>query len=348
MRKIVGKISLKLILLIILSVACTARNVPAQDEKPLNFAEVEKALVSKKATAANKNALLIEGVNTRKITFWLNAETEKKLRSWGANSALIDAIRRNALPVVPMIQKQSKNLTKPVEVKNSIGMEFVLIPAGEFQMGMKKEDADGSPNMGQPLRNVKIKQQFYIGKYEVTQAQWKFLMSKNPSEFQNCGNDCPVENIKFGDAKAFIKKLNEKKDGYQYRLPTEAEWEYAARATTTTKHYWGDDAEKKLWQFYAHHMEFLPAKVGSYLPNAFGLYDMSGNVWEMCEDVWTRDFKNLTDDSAPNIQGDTDFRVSKGGAWGQSLNELRTDRRKDVYVESSDYATGFRVVAVPN
>ena len=339
---------LKLTFIIILSAFFVIQNVSAQDEKPLNFAEVEKALTSKKATAANKNALLIEGVNARKITFWLTADNEKKLRAWGANNALLEAIRQNALPVTQMIQSKLKNLTKPVEVKNSIGMEFILIPAGEFQMGMKKEDADGSPNMGQPLHNVKIKQQFYIGKYEVTQAQWKILMGKNPSQFQNCGSDCPVENIKFGDVQAFIKKLNEKKDGYKYRLPSEAEWEYAARAGALTRHYWGDDAEKKLWQFYAHHMELLSAKVGSYLPNAFGLYDMSGNVWEMCEDVWTRDFKNLTDDSSANVKGDTDFRVSKGGAWGQSLNELRTDRRKDVYVELGDYATGFRVVAIPD
>lgn len=347
-KKTIEKNPLKLILTIVLCAIFTAQNISAQDEKPLNLSVVEKVLRSNKTTTANKNALLIEGVNTRKITFWLTAETEKKLRAWGANNALVEAIRQNAPTVVPMIQKQMKNLTKPVEVKNSIGMEFVLIPAGEFQMGMKKEDADDSPSMGQPRHNVKIKQQFYIGKYEVTQGQWKLLMGKNPSEFQTCGVECPVENIKFGDAKAFIKKLNEKKDGYQYRLPSEAEWEYAARAGTTTKHYWGDDAERKDWQFYAHHTEFLPAKVGSYLPNAFGLYDMSGNVWEMCEDVWTRDFKNLTDESAANMQGDADFRVSKGGSWGQSLNELRTDRRKDVYVESSDYATGFRVVAIPD
>ncbi|MCY7377428.1 MAG: formylglycine-generating enzyme family protein [Pyrinomonadaceae bacterium] len=338
---------LKLILTIILSVVFAAQNVPAQDEKPLNLSNVEKALRSTKTTAANKNVLLIEGVNTRKITFWLSAENEKKLRAWGANNALLEAIRQNALPVAPMIQKQSKNLTKPIEVKNSIGMEFVLIPPGEFLMGVKKEEIEDSSS-GQPQHSVKIKQQFYIGKFEVTQAQWKLLMGKNPSEYQTCGGDCPVENIKWGDAKAFLKKLNEKKDGYQYRLPSEAEWEYAARAGTTTKHYWGDDAEKKLWQFYAHHVEFSPAKVGSYLPNAFGLYDVSGNVWEMCEDVWRTKFIDLTDDSSPNLQGDAVFRVGKGGSWGQSYNELRTGKRKDVYVDSVNYSIGFRVVAIPD
>jgi len=342
------KMRLKLILMIISSVVFAVLNVSAQDEKPLNFSEVEKALRSTKTTAANKNALLIEGVNTRKITFWLTAENEKKLRAWGTNNALLEVIRQNALPVSPMIQKQLKNLTKPIEIKNSIGMEFVLIPPGEFQMGVKKEEMEGGPYMGQTLHTVKIKQEFYIGKFEVTQAQWKTLMGKNPSEFQNSGGDCPVENIRWNDAKAFIKKLNEKKDGYKYRLPSEAEWEYAARAGTTTKHYWGDDMERKLWQYYAHHVEFSPAKVGSYLPNAFGLYDVSGNVWEMCEDVWRRDFANLTDDSSPNLQGDPVFRVEKGGSWGESSNELRTSRRNDIYVESVNYAIGFRVVAIPD
>lgn len=342
------KMRLKIALMIIFSFAYAVQNVLAQDAKPLNLTSVEKALRSTKTTAANKNALLIEGVNTRKITFWLTAENEKKLRAWGANNDLIEVIRQISLPVTPTIQSKLKNLTKPIEIKNSIGMEFVLIPPGEFQMGIKKEEMEGRPYNGQPLHNVKIKQEFYVGKFEVTQGQWQVLMGKNPSEFQNCGSDCTVENIKWNEVKTFIKKLNEKKDGYQYRLPSEAEWEYAARATTTTKYYWGDDPEKKLWQYYAHHTEFSPAKVGSYLPNAFGLYDMSGNVWEMCEDVWRRDFANLTDDNSPNLQGDADFRVVKGGGWGQSYNELLISRRNDVYVESANNAKGFRVVAIPD
>ena len=173
-------------------------------------------------------------------------------------------------------------------------------------------------------------------------------MGKNPSEFPNCGGDCPVENLQWNEAKAFIKTLNEKKDGYQYRLPSEAEWEYAARAGTITRHYWGDDPERKLWRFYAHHVEPSPAKVGSYLPNAFGLYDMSGNVWEMCEDIWQDKVTNMTDDSSPNLQGDPVFRVGKGGSWGESLNELRIGKRNNIYVESKSYAKGLRVVAIPD
>ena len=348
LKKINYKSRLKSFLAITAFFFFVGGDLKAQDAKPLNLANVEKALRSTKTTTANKNALLIEGVNERKITFWLTAENEKKLRAWGANNDLIEAIRRNALPVTPLIQNNLKNLTKPIEMKNSVGMEFVLIPPGEFQMGIRKEDSENSPYNGQPLHRVKIKREFYIGKYEVTQGQWLTLMGKNPSEFQSCGSDCPIENIQWNDAKKFIKKLNEKKDGFTYRLPSEAEWEYAARATTATRHYWGDDPEKNLWRYYAHHAELSPTKVGSYLPNAFGLYDVSGNVWEMCEDVWRRDFVNLTDDSSPNLQGDADFRVIKGGSWGQSNNELLISKRIDLYVESANYAKGFRLVAIPD
>jgi formylglycine-generating enzyme required for sulfatase activity len=338
---------LRLTLLIILSVVFAARIVSAQDEEPLNFSNVETALRSTKATSANKNALLIEGVNTRKITFWLTPENEKKLRSWGANDALIEAVRKNQLPMYPMIQKDLKTLNKPLEIKNSTGMEFVLIPAGEFVMGFAKDEKDVRIYEGTPPHNIKIKKEFYLGKFEVTQGQWKALMGKNPSNFQDCGSECPVENIKWNEAQAFIKKLNEKNDGFRYRLPSEAEWEYAARARATTKYYWGEDPDRKNWQYYAHHTQLSPAKVGSYLPNAFGLFDMSGNVWEMCEDVWRRDFANATDDSSPNLEGDKDRRVIKGGSWGQSFDELRTSKRNDIFVDDAKYSIGFRIAAIP-
>ncbi len=349
-----GKTNLQLILILILSASFIAVNVSAQDEeekRPLNLSVVEKALRSTKTTAANKNALLIEGVKTRKITFWLTAENEKKLRAWGANNALIEAVRQNQMPMYPMIQKDLK-MDKPVEVKNSIGMEFVLIPAGEFTMGLDKNEVNSAGGMatreGILPRIVKVKNEFYLGKYEVTQAQWKLVMGKNPSEFQDCGGDCPVETITWKDAQAFIKKLNEKNDGYRYRLPSEAEWEYAARAMATTKYYWGDDPDRKNWQYYAHYTQFLPAKVGSYLPNAFGLYDMSGNVWEFCEDVYRVDFTKAGDDAAANtVLGDADRRVVKGGGWGQGYEELRISKRNDVFVDSADRIRGVRIAATP-
>lgn len=354
LEKRMEKMRLKLILIMTLSVIFIAQNVSAQDEedkKPLNLSVVEKALRSTKTTAANKNALLIEGVNKRKITFWLTAETEKKLRAWGASNALIEAVRKNQMPMYSMIQKDLK-MAKPIEIKNSIGMEFVLIPAGEFTMGLDKSEVNSAGGMatreGILPRFVKIRSEFYLGKYEVTQAQWKLIMGVNPSEFQTCGGECPVENITWKDAQAFVKKLNEKNDGYRYRLPSEAEWEYAARATTTTRYYWGEDPDKKNWQYYAHNAELSPAKIGSYLPNAFGLYDMSGNVWEMCEDVYRVDFTKAGDDGAANMDsGDADRRVVKGGGWGQSYDELRVSKRNDLYVEDANYSRGLRLAAMP-
>lgn len=349
-----SKTNSHLILTVIISVILSALNVSAQEDeekKPLNLSVVEKVLRSPKTTAAAKNALLIEGVNSRKITFWLTAENEKKLRAWGANNALVEAVRKNQQPMYSMIQKDLK-LNQPIEIKNSIGMEFVLIPAGEFMMGLDKSEANSAGGMatreGILPRFVKVRREFYLGKYEVTQAQWKLIMGKNPSEFQTCGGECPVENITWKDAQAFVKKLNEKNDGYRYRLPFEAEWEYAARATTTTKYFWGDDPDKKNWQYYAHNAQLSPAKIGSYLPNAFGLYDMSGNVWEMCEDVYRVDFRQASDDAAANMDsGDASRRVVKGGGWGQSYDELRVSKRNDLSVEDANYGRGLRLAATP-
>ena len=345
---------LTFILLLFLNVFPCVSAIRAQDEeekKPLNLFVVEKALRSPKATAANKNALLIEGVKTRKITFWLTAENEKKLRAWGANNALIEAVRQNQMPMYPMIQRDLK-MDKPIEVKNSIAMEFVLIPAGEFTMGIDQSEVNSAGGTasreGTLPRFVKIKNEFYLGKFEVTQGQWKLLMGKNPSSFPDCGDDCPVENISWNQAQAFIKKLNEKADGYRYRLPSEAEWEYAARATMTTKYFWGDDADKKNWQFYAHNAQLSIAKVGSYLPNAFGLYDTSGNVWEMCEDVYRIDFRKAGDESAANQEGGPpEWKVVKGGGWGQSYDELRISKRDNILADSTYEGKGFRVAAIP-
>ncbi len=344
-----------LILSVILTALFFARNAAAQTDeeakRPLNLSVVEKALRSTKTTAANKNALLIEGVKTRKITFWLTAENEKKLRAWGANKALVEAVRQNQMPVYDLIQKDLK-LDKPIEVKNSIGMEFILIPAGEFTMGIDKSEVNSAGGTasreGVLPRFVKIKNEFYLGKFEVTQGQWKLLMGKNPSSFPDCGDDCPIENISWNQAQAFIKKLNEKNDGYKYRLPSEAEWEYAARATMTTKYFWGDDADKKNWQFYAHNAQSAIAKVGSYLPNAFGLYDMSGNVWEMCEDVYRIDFTKAGDESAANQEGGpAEWKVVKGGSWGQYFDELRISKRDNILADSTYEGKGFRVAAIP-
>ena len=328
------------VILFIFSVGLV-ENTSAQDDIPLNLDRVEVALRSTKATASTKNALLIAGANERKTTFLLTPEIEKRLRSFGATNALIVALRTNA-PTSRVIPKTSANTS----VKNVLGMELVLIPKGEFMMGTKDEEKGYNFDKQRPRHKVTFNQDFYMGKYEVTQAQWEAVMGKNPSTFDLCGEHCPVETISWNDAKKFIEKLNLKKDGYKYRLPSEAEWEYAARGGTETSYYWGNDLEEKDYKFYASSNHSNPVRVGSFLPNGFGLYDMSGNIWEMCEDVWMVSYKNSPSDGSANLAGeDNAKRVMRGGGYGNYHDDRRSDMRRTHSVTDGNYSLGFRVVA---
>ncbi len=175
----------------------------------------------------------------------------------------------------------------PREVRNSIGMEFVLIEAGTFQMGSPAGERGWDDDEG-PVHEVTISQPFYLGKYEVTQGEWQAVMGSNPSRFSNCGRTCPVENVSWDDAQKFIGALNRREGMETYRLPTEAEWEYAVRAGTRTAYHFGNAAgELYLYAWYGDTGVFFPEgthPVGQKQPNAWGLYDMHGNVRE-----WTAD-----------------------------------------------------------
>jgi formylglycine-generating enzyme required for sulfatase activity len=207
-----------------------------------------------------------------------------------------------------------------ISVASSITLEFAHIPAGSFMMG-SPEDEQGR-RVDERQHKVTLTKDFYIQKTEVTQAQWKAVMGNNPSTFKGC-DDCPVETISWNDAQEFIKRLN-KLDGRgrKYRLPTEAEWEYAARAGTTTPFAFG----KCLSTDEANYNGNYPLKgcpegeyrqktipVASLKPNAWGLYDMHGNVWEWCED-WYGDYptKPVVDPKGPE-RGSA--RVLRGGGW---------------------------------
>ena len=329
------------LLIVFISNFAFLQNIFAQDDAPLNLDKVEVALRSTKTTLVNKNALLIVGVNERKTTFVLTPEIEKRLRLYGASNGLLAAIRANA-PTDRVIPKTSPNTT----IKNILGMEFVLIPKGEFMMGAKDEEKSVMLEKQHPRHKVVIKQDFYLGKYEVTQAQWTSVMGKNPSVFDLCGENCPVENVSWNLVKKFIEKLNQKNVGYQYRLPTEAEWEYAARAGTETSYYWGNDLNEKDYVYYASSNP-NPVRVGSYLPNGFGLYDMSGNVWEFCEDVWTEDYKNSPNNGSANLTGDPEKRVMRGGGYSNIFDDWRSDMRRRLSVQDGNYSLGLRLVTMP-
>ena len=236
---------------------------------------------------------------------------------------------------------------------NSIGMELVLIPAGSFEMGSPKSEKLRDADEG-PLRRITIKKEFWVGKFEVTQAEYQKVMGVNPSGFRDCGR-CPVENVSWADAQKFIRKLNSMNDGFTYRLPSEAEWEYAARAGSSGPFSVGNSMSPAQANFDSrypyeaqkgkYHVKTLP--VGSYTPNAFGLYDMHGNVWEWVEDIYVRaGYSGMPSDGSANTSnGDENKRVRRGGGWDSWGKALRSANRGWKNPRDRNKNGGFRVAA---
>ena len=208
-----------------------------------------------------------------------------------------------------------------VEEKADLGagikLDMVLIPAREFQMGSPESEKYHQDNALQ--HEVTLTKPFYMGKYEVTQEQWESVMGNNPSSFFR-GPKLPVTSVSWKDCQEFIKKLNEKKSG-GYRLPTEAEWEYACRAGTTTAYSYGDNLTKSDANIDGDSIK----AVGSYRPNAFGLYDMHGNVWEWCND-W---YGSLQDGEVTDPKGAAtgSSRVLRGGSFINDVSAARSSLR---------------------
>jgi formylglycine-generating enzyme required for sulfatase activity len=200
---------------------------------------------------------------------------------------------------------------------NSIGMEFVLIPAGTFTMGSPDSDAEASDNE-KPAHRVTISQPFYLGKCPVTPAQWEEVMGNNPSKFRGNLNQ-PVELVSWDDALAFLRKLSDRERDCAYYLPTEAQWEYACRAGTETTRY-HPDVNAIAW--YEENNNGYPRPVGQKLPNAWGLYDMLGNVWEWCQDGWRTYTAVAAVDPMGPIDADA-IRVLRGGGWFSSARDVR-------------------------
>lgn len=218
---------------------------------------------------------------------------------------------------------------------NSIGMEFVKIPAGSFQMGSPTSEPNRGEDEG-PQRKVTISKDFYMGKTEVTQEQYEKVMGSNPSSFTGCPK-CPVEMVSWDDAQEFIKKLNAKNDGV-YRLPTEAEWEYAARAGTTGAYAGSLDA----MAWYNSNSGDKTHEVATKQPNAWGLFDMHGNVEEWTSD-WFGDYASGTaiDPTGPTSGGYREFR---GGSYWHQADSLRSADRNGVHAGIRYSSLGFRLV----
>ena len=220
-------------------------------------------------------------------------------------------------------------------------MEFVLIPAGTFQMGSNDSDAYDDEK---PVHTVRITQPFYLGKYEVTQGQWQAVMGSNPSRFTGDPNR-PVENVSWEDVQEFIRRLNSREGGATYRLPTEAEWEYAARAGTTTRWSFGDDASQLgRYAWYDGNAGGQTHPVGQLQPNPWGLYDMHGNVWEWVQDWYGKYASGTAVDPAGPSSGS--LRVDRGGSWVITARRCRSAHRNGVAPGLRDGYLGFRLLRV--
>lgn len=184
--------------------------------------------------------------------------------------------------------------------------EMVVVPSGSFDMGSNSYDVE------KPIHRVTIAKAFAIGKTEVTQGQWKTIMGNNPSKFQNCGDNCPVDQVSWDDAKEFIQKLNAR-TGKQYRLPSEAEWEYACRAGGKQEYCGSDNIDSVAWHSSNSDNSTHPA--AQKQANTWGLYDMSGNVSEWVEDSWHNNYNGAPVDGSVWQGGDSAARVLRGGAW---------------------------------
>jgi formylglycine-generating enzyme required for sulfatase activity len=261
----------------------------------------------------------------------------------------------------------AKHLKAPVVQTNSVGMRFVLIPPGEFMMGSNPEEVEqllaearqqGAPGWyfeivpaEAPKHRVRITRPFYLGLCEVTQADYERVMGNNPSRFKGDPSR-PVEQVSWVEAVEFCHRLGElpkeKGRGTVYRLPTEAEWEYACRAGTTTRYSFGDDG-----RLFGQHgwceknSEGSTQGVGRWTPNTFGLFDMHGNEWEWCADWFDSGYyatSPLEDPGGPTTGSD---RVLRGGAWNSNARHCRSASRISGNPGQRFSDHGFRVASVP-
>jgi formylglycine-generating enzyme required for sulfatase activity len=222
----------------------------------------------------------------------------------------------------------------------------VLLPAGQFLMGVNQPGGKGE-NDASPQRRVSV-EPFLMGRTEVTQAQWRGVMGDNPSRQDDC-DDCPVERVSWSEAQAYVATLSAL-TGRRYRLPTEAEWEYAARAGGTGRWSHGDD-ERMLaaHAWYAANSEGRPQPVGRWPANAFGLHDMQGNVWEWVQDAWVKDYRGAPADARARESNDPEApRVMRGGSWQDPLpGLLAVSFRFRAGPEERSANRGLRVVREP-
>jgi eukaryotic-like serine/threonine-protein kinase len=250
--------------------------------------------------------------------------------------------------VISREQKSARYFTE--DLGGGVTLEMVEIPAGDFMMGspvgeLERRDSEG------PQRRVNITR-FFIGRFVVTQAQWQAVMGSNPAYFK--GNNLPVERVSWNDAQVFCKKLSQQ-TGRTYRLPSEAEWEYACRAGTTTPFHFGPTLTPELANYNGEYSSYgsgpkgqyrqQTTPVGSFAANGFGLHDMHGNVLEWCLDHWHQNYNGAPTNGRAWIENGYSFsRVLRGGSWFYSPEDCRSAFRSGYDLEGRSDFFGLRLV----
>jgi formylglycine-generating enzyme required for sulfatase activity len=239
---------------------------------------------------------------------------------------------------------------KPREFTNSLGMKFVHIPAGTFQMGGVECAFPGGCRDTQPVHRVRITRAFSMQTTPVTQGQWQTAMGNNPSGQKSCGLDCPVETVSWVDVQEFIQVLNRRSDGGGYRLPTEAEWEYAARAGKRNDYFYAGefepyaslqkltgypgDLDAKAW--YERNSASSTHPVAQKRPNAWGLFDTLGNVREWCQDWYQADYYTQSPEDDPQGPETGQYLASHGGSGGPDTYPQKIQRGCSAYDYGGD------------
>ena len=334
----------------------------AKDETQANAIKMDKLMKEKMVLIADRDKLMQEKASLVAKLGMFTPENVKKMQDQiGAlkkdkknleekignlregNTAKMNEIS-NLNDKFSVLKAQLANINTPqltnidtVNLPNNVKLEMVLIPSGKFTMGSP------IPKVGREFEaqhEVTITKPYYMGKYEVTQEQWEAVMGKNPSAYK--GKNLPVTDVSWHDCQEFIKKLN-KETGYGFRLPSEAEWEYACRAGTKTAYSFGDSITKGDANWGAAQVPESIKQVGNYKANAFGLFDMHGNVWEWCED-WKEEYPTtaVTDPTGPATGNG---RVLRGGCYlSPNSSFLRSAYRLDSIPTNTYTINGLRLV----
>ncbi len=297
---------------------------------------------------------LPEVVGTTDSNLWIEFESDLPVFAY---ATIIHNVSGDPFAVLPSREPVAPG---PNEVAfllpGGVPLVMVPVPAGTFHMGSPPTEI-GRVNGAELRHPVTLTSDYYLGKYEVTQAQWRAVMGSNPSEFSYCPGDCPVDSVSWEDIRGpggFLDRLNALLETTKFRLPTEAEWERAARGGTETRFSFGDaldwlveySREAAPYMWYSGTSGSWPQSVGTKLPNPFGLYDMHGNVFEWVED-WYEGFKSMDPVTDPRGPAKGTYRVLRGGCFSYFLSHARSAARHAFLPNAAPSRYGFRLAMSP-